>query len=225
MHIQNTVSLRMAKLPFCAITFNGENVQISNDPISSTPKQRKRGKQNGNIGTPKQNKLERLNSNTRKKVKFSQDCKQFDGDENFDFDKLDAEALVNNSIIIEDEQVSPIPKGTLTNAKRKLSLKSNKETTDTCDRGLITEQSLLSDSRSDLNESSSSLCEIELEPIITSFNSNQTNLSESKVVPKSKRIAHWVKELKLNETDRLELINGQELTNLHNYECLNASFI
>ena len=70
------------------------------------------------VGTPKENKLERLNNNTPKKVKFSQDCKQFDGDENFDFDKLDAEALVNNSIIIEDEQESPIPKGTLPKAKQ-----------------------------------------------------------------------------------------------------------
>ena len=56
------------------------------------------------ISKPKQNKRERLNLNTPKMVKFSQDCKQFDVDENIDFDELDAEALVNNSIIIEDEQ-------------------------------------------------------------------------------------------------------------------------
>ena len=49
-------------------------------------------------------------------VKFSQDGKQFDVDENIDFDELDAEALVNNSIIIEDEQESLIPNGTPQNA-------------------------------------------------------------------------------------------------------------
>ena len=56
-------------------------------------------------------------------VKFSQDCKQFDGDENIDFDELDDEALINNSIIIEDEQEPLIPNGRPQNAKRKLSLR------------------------------------------------------------------------------------------------------
>ena len=72
---------------------------------------------------PKQNKRERLNLNTPKMVKFSQDCKQFHVDENIAFDELDAEALVNNSIIIEDEQESLIPNVTPQNAKRKLSLR------------------------------------------------------------------------------------------------------